>query len=542
MVRPLDETIGHRRRPIERISVVAARRALNLDDRKVESVGMRQVYGSRILAFLLVAAVVAVLSWGRLETTPRPPPVDLPERPNDHPQFLNLSSIREWDPEALFQLERARELTGIEFVMVFLPSIAERYTTERFAAQLFEAWRIGDETAGKGVLFLFVEDRHTLKIEVGYSLEGTFPDAFCAGFQEYIQTYFAGQYFGDVVAHLVISMVERHRGEEVEAPRAGLPIDQAIRKAYLSGGAGITSSDYYYEKERKLAAIRAMTPGQRRDLVAGTPEETIERFLLSLEMGINSPELDLLNEGSRMMRLEYPHPASSLRGEARKYRAAPGPMLHFDGGLAVARFGDAYVLPIFLRLEPDGAWRIDLVKASAYMTGDRSMTRFYPLFTDHPFMFAYPEYVRGRSRIPIPELRDLSTSLATRIRQLEARLASEPNNAEIHFELASIFYFECYWIRAAINAVERGLALRPDRIAERWLAIEMRYRFPATGGASVHYDQLRRLFPKDRDLWEEAIHHERKVIRDPVRGREIELELARNLLTHRARRAVAGPS
>lgn len=494
-----------------------------------------------MLALVVFAAVAGFLSWGRLETAPRPTPLALPERPTEHPQFLNESSIREWDPEALFQLERAREMTGVEFVMVFLPSIPATYTAERYAAELFDAWRIGAETEGKGVLYLFVEDRHTLKIEVGYALEGVFPDAFCSGFQDYIQTYFAGQYFGDVVAHLVLSMTERYRGEEVEAPRTQLAIDERIRNAYLSGGAGITNSDYYYEKERKLAAIRAMTPKQRRDLTAGTPEQTIERYLLSLEMGINSPELDVLNEGSRFMRLEYPYPASSLRGEARKYRAAPSPTLDFEGDLAVARFGDAYVLPLFLRRELDGAWRIDLVKGSAYTTGDRSMTRFHPLFTDHPWMFAYPEYARKKSRVPVPDLRDLSIPLATRIQQLEARLEKDPRNAEIHFELASIFYFECYWIRAAINAVERGLELSPDRVEERWLAIDMRYRFPATGGAGAHYDHLRLLFPDDRDLWEEAIHHERKVIRDLARAREIERELARNMLTRRARLEARGP-
>lgn len=485
-----------------------------------------------------IAGIAATLSFGVVAFAPNSPdtaPIRYPARPLEHPSYLNDSSIREWDPEALFQIERARELTGIEFAMVFVRSIPTSYTAERYAAELFDEWRIGEDADGKGVLFLFIEDRSTLKIEVAYELEGTFPDAFCNGFQDYIRVYFAGQYFGDVVAHLVLSMVDRYRGNAVDPPRVEYTIDREVRHRYLSGGAGITNSDYFYERDRKLSAVRPMTSRQLAQLKAGSPEESIERYFLSLESGINSPELDVLNEGSRLMRLEYPYPASELRNQARKYRSAPNPSIIREGDLAVARFGDAYVPPLFLRRDPDGNWRIDLVKSWAFTTGDRSLTRFFPLYTDHPWMFAFPEHARSTSRVPIPALLDSSMSITHRIRELESEIEMDPRNAQSYFDLASILYFECYWIRAAINAVERGLELSPDSVRERWLAIAMRYRFPATGGASIHFDHLRRLFPDDRALWEEAIRHERSVIRDALRAREIERELAETMLSRRHR-------
>ncbi len=48
---------------------------------------------------------------------------------------------------------------------------------EQYAVKLFQKWGIGQKGKDNGVLFLIVRRDHTLRIEVGYGLEGTLTDA-----------------------------------------------------------------------------------------------------------------------------------------------------------------------------------------------------------------------------------------------------------------------------------------------------------------------------------------------------------------------------
>ena len=105
-----------------------------------------------------------------------------PRRPKDTPYFYNETSITEINQDACITLRRAREDTGVEFVTVLLKQIPKNISIEEYAAGLFHKWKIGSRTQGKGVLVLFIEDTHTLKIEVSYDLEDTLTDAFCSIF------------------------------------------------------------------------------------------------------------------------------------------------------------------------------------------------------------------------------------------------------------------------------------------------------------------------------------------------------------------------
>ena len=124
------------------------------------------------------------------------------------------------------------------------------------------------ETQGKGLLVVFVRDNHTLKMEVGYALEGIFTDAFCAAFQPTIKSYYAGGYFGDVFAGIIIWM-ERTiiSGEEAEFDDElkslwAEPELSELPDAFLSGGAGIVDNENFYDRETKLSKITTAKPLQ----------------------------------------------------------------------------------------------------------------------------------------------------------------------------------------------------------------------------------------------------------------------------------------
>ncbi|MGH8048180.1 MAG: TPM domain-containing protein [Chthoniobacterales bacterium] len=457
--------------------------------------------------------MLTLLALGGCGRHSNPGSSPFPERSEDHPYFLNLSGIRGADLSAQSNLERARDLTGIDFNMVLLPSIPNTYSVEEYAVALVDAWQIGRKGHGKGVLFLFVEDQHSLKIEVSYELESLFTDGFCNSFQEQIRLYFASRQFGDVVCNLINTMVSRYqRSEEGEGVSGedDLPetIDEGqasrVEAAFLSGGAGVVRSDYFYDRDKKLAKVllidRAVADRFRS---SKDPDETIQRYLLSLKEGINYPFLDVLLEGSQYMRIEYPQSPQSLRKLHADYQRYMPYRLKVAGNVAVGRFRNgAAVYPLLLRRDPDGYWRLDVTKAWAFMGASYDMKSWRMDVTDNPWMFAYPDYSYAPNLFPLPPLPSFPLNLEAKIHALEKAIKDSPSNASNYFALADLLFWECYWIGSAIELVERGLELEPDNLTYHWLAIEMRGRYPLLDGIPAHYEAILKYDPDNKAaLW-----------------------------------------
>lgn len=65
-----------------------------------------------------------------------------------------------------------------DIFVVALPSIGYD-EIEDFATSLFNTWGIGEADIDNGILVLLVLDQRAVRIEVGYGMESTFPDALC---------------------------------------------------------------------------------------------------------------------------------------------------------------------------------------------------------------------------------------------------------------------------------------------------------------------------------------------------------------------------
>jgi len=66
--------------------------------------------------------------------------------------------------------------TTIQLVVVTLRSLGG-YSIEDYGYRLGRAWGIGQKGANNGVLLIVAPNEHKVRIEVGYGLEGTLPDA-----------------------------------------------------------------------------------------------------------------------------------------------------------------------------------------------------------------------------------------------------------------------------------------------------------------------------------------------------------------------------
>ena len=79
----------------------------------------------------------------------------------------------------LYELEKE---TSAELAVVVLNTIGTQLI-EDFANSLFNHWGIGKSGNDNGVLLLFVLDQKSVRLEIGYGLEGALPDAICKRIQ-----------------------------------------------------------------------------------------------------------------------------------------------------------------------------------------------------------------------------------------------------------------------------------------------------------------------------------------------------------------------
>ncbi|GDX04411.1 hypothetical protein BSPA111_05770 [Buttiauxella sp. A111] len=74
--------------------------------------------------------------------------------------------------QSLAQYEQS---TGHQLAVLMVESTGEE-TIEQYATRVFESWKLGDKKRDDGLLLIVAKADHTLRIEVGYGLEGTVTD------------------------------------------------------------------------------------------------------------------------------------------------------------------------------------------------------------------------------------------------------------------------------------------------------------------------------------------------------------------------------
>jgi uncharacterized protein len=106
--------------------------------------------------------------------------------------------------------------TSDQVVVVTVRSL-EGYTVEDYANRLFRQWRLGQSTTNNGVLLLVAPKDHKVRIEVGYGLEGTLPDAVAKLIiEERMVSHLRANQFASAVSKAVDSIVDVLTGDAAE--------------------------------------------------------------------------------------------------------------------------------------------------------------------------------------------------------------------------------------------------------------------------------------------------------------------------------------
>jgi uncharacterized protein len=174
--------------------------------------------------WLTTAALLAAPSLAALEVP------YLTGRVNDYAGLLSAEQ-RENLEVFLAELERA---TSAQVAVLTIPSL-EGEVLEDYSLRVAQTWQLGQRDRNNGVLFLVATGDRRMRLEVGYGLEGTLPDATCRRILDGIvrPRFRAGDFPGGIEAG-VKAVAGVIRGEEgalakAEASELGQPAGVVAR-------------------------------------------------------------------------------------------------------------------------------------------------------------------------------------------------------------------------------------------------------------------------------------------------------------------------
>jgi uncharacterized protein len=164
------------------------------------------------MRWLLLAALLS-LSAARAEV----PVPALAGRVVDLTQTLAPAQIGELES----RLQKFERRKGSQVAVLLVPTTAPE-PIESYAIRVAEAWKIGRAGIDDGVIVLVARDDRTMRLEVGYGLEGVVPDAVARRLIEerFLPGFRAGDYYAGLSAGLdaLIGVID---GEPLPPPAAG---------------------------------------------------------------------------------------------------------------------------------------------------------------------------------------------------------------------------------------------------------------------------------------------------------------------------------
>lgn len=166
------------------------------------------VKGSKILSFFLLGIVFANFNVNAQSLKPIPkltgPVVD---------------TVGVLDPSSILTLEKKilqlQESKGSQ-VQVLIVDSTQPESIEQYSIRLAEAWKIGRKKIDDGVILLIALEDRKARIEVGYGLEGTIPDALASRIiRNILAPYFREKKYSEGIEKTIDTIIELIQGEDL---------------------------------------------------------------------------------------------------------------------------------------------------------------------------------------------------------------------------------------------------------------------------------------------------------------------------------------
>ncbi len=265
------------------------------------------------------------------------------------------------------------------------------------AVRLFAEYALGSETRGaKGVLLLVDPVGRRVRMEIGYDLEGVFPDGFVGYVEErQMAPFFRAGKVGDGVEATVELLVGKVIGAIDEG--AYLAGEEKTRLGHLSGGGGAKVAVAIGKGGKAMESVK----DAREFGPQATPMQTLETYRTVLARRIKDPELGIYTTESRDFFRQWLVTDAQQDNELRGLQnALSRAEVLEEGALAVIRFPaeDRQASPYLLRRD-DGGWRLDFA-AMSRLVGFNHKNQWFFRSRDHNFMFAFADWRFDRHGFP----------------------------------------------------------------------------------------------------------------------------------------------
>lgn len=254
------------------------------------------------------------------------------------------------------------------------------------ALELFEDFALGERTRGaRGVLLMVDPTGGQVRMEIGYDLEGIFPDGFVGHIEDgQLAPFFRSGQVGPGIEATVELLVGR--AYDAVAGKAYRPQDTLVPLNHLGGGAGALAEAPLGEEppsKEPSGEQRAFGPQP-------TPMAALMRYLDVLDRRIKDPDLPLYTPETReFFRRRVVTDAQQENERDRIAESLAEAAVFERDELAVIRFPvrRRQLAPFFLRHDPQG-WRLDLAVMSR-LIGFNHRNQWHFRTLDHQFAFAF---------------------------------------------------------------------------------------------------------------------------------------------------------
>lgn len=263
------------------------------------------------------------------------------------------------------------------------------------AAELFGD--LGRKTGeARGLLFLIDPVGKQVRIEVGYDLEGIFPDIFVS----YLEREQMVPFFKQARVGAGIEATEELFVARIQRSMAGEPFAPAVELgglSHYSGGGGARTKVALGGGALDKAAVADRTAY----LPQQSPEQSLDVYMRVLRQKIKDPHLPLYTPATRELLSGWVVTDAQQDHELRGLERAVVDKVVVAGNLAVIRFSvkERSMAPFFLANDGSG-WAFDFaaMKDSIRMN-QKNMWHF--VSRDHPYMFGFTDWQFDANGFPM---------------------------------------------------------------------------------------------------------------------------------------------
>lgn len=281
------------------------------------------------------------------------------------------------------QVEQYHEVLLRDLDVHFRLVILEKESADINRDAVFEFGSLGEKTsAARGVLFLVDPEGKQVRIEIGYDLEGVFPDGLVGYLEEKQMAPFFrnGQVANGIMAtgELLVSRLisgdsvkeQNVNGSELDhySGGAGARVDLSVEKNDVDKGEAVSTNEYL--------------PGT-------TPEETLIAYKELLTNRIKDPNLPLFTLETRRFFAQWVVTDAQQQNELRSLEEGGQDGVIIEGDYAVLRFQvqQRTNAPYFFQKEEQG-WMLDFATMSRVIRMNHK-NQWHLVSCEHPYMFGF---------------------------------------------------------------------------------------------------------------------------------------------------------